>query len=85
MPLYDEAHTPEVSPEDAVAIVHAFLHKARGWATEREIPKRVKRVADGAPHAEAARLHAWVAWRDFLDHALTELEDGTLDAWFESD
>ena len=84
MPLLDpERDASEVAPEDAVLAVHAFLHKARAWATEREIPKRLARVQDGAAHDEAAKQHAWVVWRDFIDHALGELEDGTLDRWFD--
>ena len=83
MPLYDPTLDRDLPPEQAILAVHDFLVRARAWATEREIPKRVARVAEGASHDEAARLHAWVAWRDFLDHALAELEDGTLDRWFD--
>jgi len=82
-PLFDPERDPsDVPPQDAIIAVHAFLRRARTWATEREIPKRVNRITQGADHAEAAKLHAWVAWRDFIDHALNELEDGTLDRWF---
>jgi len=85
MPLLDPDRERALPPEQAILAVHDFLERARHWATEREIPKRTLRVAEGADHLEAARLHAWVAWRDFLDHALEELRDGTLDAWFERD
>lgn len=83
MAHYRPDHRPQVEPEDAATVVHDFLSRCRSWATEREIPKRLARVADGADAAEAARLHAWVVWREFIDHALQEVEDGTLDAWFE--
>jgi hypothetical protein len=82
MSLYEPGRTPDVEPEDAIVVVHRFLQQARTWATDREIPKRLDRVSDGAGHSEAAKLAAWVAWRDFVDHALRELEDGTLDDWF---
>lgn len=83
MPLLDPDRPRDLPPEQAILAVHDFLLRARDWATEREIPKRLSRVADGASHEEAARLHAWVVWRDFLDHALSELHDGTLDRWFD--
>lgn len=84
MPLFDGDRTPDVAAEDAIVVVHDFLRRARQWATEREIPKRLGRVEGGAGHDEAAKLAAWVAWRDFVDHALRELEDGTLDGWFDT-
>jgi len=31
----------------------------------------------------AAKLHQWLSFRAFLDHTLRELEDGTLDHWFD--
>ena len=83
MPLFDPDRSPDLDPADAIVVVHDFLVRARAWATEREIPKRIERVASGADHGEAAQLAAWVAWRDFVDHALSELQDGTLDGWFE--
>lgn len=83
MALYDPDLVRDLPPAQALAAVHDFLCRSRDWATEREIPKRLDRVQSGAAHDEAARLHAWVAWRDFIDHALRELEDGTLDHWFD--
>lgn len=81
-PLYDPARVPVVDPADAVAIAHAFASRCRAWATDREIPRRVAGLAAEPTQEAAAKLHAWVAWRDFLDHALAELEAGTLDHWF---
>lgn len=82
MPLYDPERAPDVAPEDAVAVVHDFLRRCRDWAVEREIPKRLHRVAEGQEPAEAAKLHEWIAWRRYVEHALQELEAGTLDSWF---
>lgn len=85
MALFDPERRPDLAPEDAIVAVHGFLRRARAWATEREIPKRVQRVSAGGSHTEAAKLAAWVAWRDFVNHALAELEDGRLDHWFDPD
>ena len=82
MSLYDPERQPDVAAEDAVAIVHDFLEKCRSWATEREIPKLLARLEADAMTEDAAKLHQWTTWRDFVDHALHELEDGTLDRWF---
>lgn len=73
---------PAVDKADAVRIVEGFLERCRAWAIEREIPKRLRRVEETHDPAEAAKLHEWVAWERFVDHALAELRDGTLDAWF---
>lgn len=82
MPLFDPGREAQLAPEDRIVIVHRFITRCRKWASEREIPKRTQRVAAGGDAHEAAKLHAWVAYRDFLDHTLGELEDGTLDPWF---
>ncbi len=81
-PLFDPAREPEVAPEDAIAIVHAFLRRCLAWAEEREIPSRSQALADEPDAAGAARLHAWISYRDMTRHALHELETGTLDRWF---
>lgn len=84
-PLYDDARgtdASELDPALAVAAVHRFLLRCRAWGTDREIPKHLARL-EGAPRLEdAARLHQWVTWVSFVDHALTELESGHLDPWF---
>ena len=82
--LWDPERRPVVDPADALAIAHAFAVRCRAWAVEREIPRRVQDLASDPRQESAAKLHAWVAWRDFLDHALGELENGTLDHWFEA-
>ena len=83
MPLYDPEHTASAPPEDAIAVVHDFLGRCRVWAEEREIPKRLARVERDLEPADVASLHQWVSWLRFVEHAISELEDGTLDHWFE--
>ena len=81
MVLYDPKRTPEVAPEDALLVVHAFLRRCRQWA-EREIPRRVERVVHDHSADAAARLHGWLTYIEFTDHTLKELESGRLDHWF---
>ena len=82
MSLYDPARKPQVDPADAVLVVHEFLERCRAWAVEREIPKRLQRVAQDADPAEAGKLHEWVAYARFVEHAMKELREGALDDWF---
>ncbi|MFT4622975.1 MAG: hypothetical protein ACI8PZ_001631 [Myxococcota bacterium] len=84
-PLYNPDDCPELAPAAALHAAHRFLGQCRAWANNREIPKRAARVAEGAGPDEAARLHAWVSMVAFIDHAVRELEDGTLDHWFQPD
>lgn len=73
-----------VSGADAVAVVHDFLRRCRAWGTEREIPALLEALASDPSPAAAAKLHQWTTWVAFVDHALAELEDGSLDRWFDS-
>ncbi|HHO50868.1 MAG TPA: hypothetical protein ENK18_08325 [Deltaproteobacteria bacterium] len=82
-PLWRQPAAP-VPPADAVAVVHAFLHRCRAWGAEREIPALLEALQLDAGPEPAARLHQWATWVAFLDHALAELESGALDRWFES-
>lgn len=82
MSLFDPQRVPEVSAEDAVLVAHAYTAKLRSWAVELEIPKLQQRLASDPNAADAAKLHQWTTFRDFCDHALGELEAGTLDHWF---
>lgn len=82
MPLFDPARTPDVSPEDAVAIAHAFLQQCRSWVADVELPKRRQAILDDNAPEHAAKLHQWLSYLEFTDHAINELEDGTLDHWF---
>jgi hypothetical protein len=81
-PLFDPDRAPRVDPRDAVAVVHTFLQRCRAWGTDREIPRQLARLAADPTPGDAAKLHAWTSWVAFVDHALSELEDGTLDEWF---
>jgi hypothetical protein len=81
--LYDPTHRGEVVPVDAVAVVHAFLERCQAWAVDREIPARALSLQESPTAEAAAKLHAWTIYRDFVAHTLSELEDGTLDHWFD--
>ena len=83
MPLYNADRRPEISPEAAAHAVHGFLLRCRAWAVEKEIPKRLQRVEETSDPAEAAKLHEWIAYLRFTEHAIGELEQGELDHWFE--
>jgi hypothetical protein len=85
-PLFQRG-APLPDPAQGVQAAHHFVERCRRWAAEREVPRRLAELADPAldprQRAErAARLHEWLAFAAFLDHARRELEDGTLDAWF---
>ena len=82
MPLYQLNSPPEINPRAAAHAVHAFLTRCRDWALEQEIPKRRERVQQTNDPADAAKLHEWVAYLHFTEHALAELEHGELDHWF---
>ena len=81
MPLYDANHLFQGSPKDAVTIVHDFLIRCRQWANDTELPARREKALDSA--AEAEKLRDWVTYLAFTDHTIRELEDGTLDHWFQ--
>lgn len=85
MSLFDPERQPDLSPEDAIVVVHRFLHRCRTWATDREIPERLARLAEDPTPERAAKLHAWTSYLAFTEHALAELESGTLDHWFRLD
>jgi len=82
MALFDPDHTPTASPEDAIAIVHHFLRRCKAWADKEELPKRIERVATDPTPDNAASLFQWSSYADFTEHALHEVESGTLDHWF---
>jgi hypothetical protein len=82
--LYKPNYIPDISPEDALATTHQFLLFCRSWATEKEIPERTARFTQSGNTDDAARLREWQIFLDFTEHAISELETGTLDHWFES-
>ena len=84
MAYFDPAHLPAAAPEDRAAIAHDFLSRCRAWAVDVELPKRRQAVLDSDAPEAAAKLHQWLTWLAFVEHALHEIEDGTLDPWFEA-
>jgi len=72
---------PEPTPEQKRAVIRDFLRQCRTWGTEREIPGALARLAQAPTSADAARLHQWTTWVEFIDHAQHELDEGTLDRW----
>lgn len=84
-PLLGQRPGEPVDPVDAAHEVRRFLLRCRAWATERELPARRERLQTTDDPAEAAKLHGWLSYIRFLDHTLAELDDGTLDHWFEGD
>ena len=85
MPLYAPDRCSNASPEEKVEIVRIFLIKCREWAVDREISPRLQQVVAEPDQETTRRLHDWVTYRDFLDHTIRELEEGTLDRWFLAD
>ena len=85
MPLFKPTHSTDVSPEDAVLIVHRFLQRCEAWARDLEIPKTINQLETEPSASSAARLHQWTSYLEFTRHTLQELEDGTLDRWFLAD
>lgn len=71
-PLSQRAPASPASPEVAWAAAFDFVTRCRAWASD-EITRR---EAAGRPTDE------WRSYLKFTDHTLTELRDGTLDAWF---
>ena len=71
-----------MAPEDALAVTREFLLFCRAWALEKEIPKRRAELLDSSDPNRVARLTAWESYVEFTDHAIHELESGTLDHWF---
>lgn len=86
-PLYQRAleAPPPSTPEADLLAVHAFLQKARAYAQQRELTKRIERFRESPTPENAAKLHQWSTWIAFVEHALREIEEGTLDSWFTSE
>ena len=74
-----------MSPDEQKRVVLEFLARCRAWGAEREIPKLVGRLTDAASPADAAKLHQWTTWVEFVDHATQEVVSGDLDHWFGDD
>ena len=74
---------PRDRPEDALAVIHDFVSRCRQWANDIEIPKRLRTLEDVPEEAQIASLQRWVTYLAMTEHTLRELEDGTLDHWFQ--
>ncbi len=88
MPLYhlkykDEART--VKREVMAVIVHTFLKRVQAY-TEETIDRKWEELNKGEKADEEAVLKYsdWVRYHKFNKIALEEIEDGTLDSWFET-
>ena len=85
MPLFNPSTKSTATPEESLATVHAFLLKCLKWAEQKEIPETLAKLQQSPDHKLASRLSQWTTYREFTLHTLKELEDGTLDHWFQSD
>jgi len=92
MSLYQQKNRPEatkIDPALKALIVHAFLEEVQAYAgqkiTEKEaVLKEVKTLTSQKSKALLARkLQQWQDYAAFNRIAIEEIEDGTLDAWFE--
>lgn len=82
--LYKQSYKPNISPEDALAVTHQFLLFCRSWALEKEIPERKECFEHSGNTDDASRLRDWEVYLSFTEHAISELETGTLDHWFKA-
>lgn len=93
--LYDQARSMymqqastrlsvDPDPREAILAVHAFLRRCRDYARDMQIPERVERFHTHPTPEHAAKLYQWASWIAFVEHALREIEEGTLDGWFMS-
>ena len=85
MAHFDPNVPPTGTPTQRAAIAHDFLQRCRTWALERELPRRRSAAQTSDDPADAAKLHQWLTWLAFTEHALAEIESGKLDPWFEED
>jgi hypothetical protein len=82
--LFKKGYNPTIDARDALSITHEFLLFCRQWALEKEIPKRLAEAAETDITTRATPLAEWETYVKFTDHAIYELESGTLDHWFKS-
>ncbi len=71
------------TPERAAAIVRAFLEKVIAYA-DAQVEKKKAAVAEspGDPLPKK-KLDDWDAFARFTRHTVGEIDDGTLDSWFQ--
>lgn len=80
--LQDPSREAKLDPRDAILAAHRFLSQCRDYARDREIPALLARCQVEPTPLHAAKLHQWTSWVAFVEHAMRELEAGTLDRWF---
>mgnify|MGYP001212292398 CR=1 FL=1 len=59
-------------------VVQLFLERCVIYANA-SIERKIKRGD------EESEINKWIAYRDFTEHAIMEIESGDLDAWLEED
>lgn len=88
MPLYHPKYRKEaktVKKEVMAVIVHAFLKRVQSYTedmvkTKKEELNNAKKIK-----SDAAQKHSdWIRYLQFNEIALKDIEDGTLDSWFET-
>lgn len=84
MALLDEARRADLAAEPGAAslAVEDFLRRCLHWARVVELPRRRQAAQDSEDPEVAMKLHAWLSYIRFTEHALEELRDGRLDHWF---
>ncbi|ORU91565.1 MAG: hypothetical protein A6F70_00345 [Cycloclasticus sp. symbiont of Bathymodiolus heckerae] len=70
--------------EDKKQIIIDFLQKCNGYSEQMLVRYEEEAGADDAAAVLKAKqkIHDWTSYREFNIHAIGELNDGTLDAWF---
>lgn len=88
MPIYHPKYTAEaktVKREVMAVIVHAFMKRVQAY-TEETIERKWKELNNGKKTDPKAivKYSDWIRYHKFNKIALEEIEDGTLDSWFET-
>lgn len=72
-------------PEIKAAVVHAFLEKVQRYSEEMIEKKwKILKKRKGRDLETMGKLADWIRYHHFNRIAIEEIEDGTLDAWFEN-
>jgi len=88
VPLYHEKYKEEaktVKREVMAVIVHAFLERVQAYTEDTIDTKWQELSREKKINADAVLKYSnWVRYHQFNEIALKEIEDGTLDSWFEA-
>ncbi|HET6369994.1 MAG TPA: hypothetical protein VFG95_02285 [Nitrospiria bacterium] len=88
MPLYDplrnRMEVKAVPPAVKAAIVHAFLHEVQNYA-EKMLHEKWTNLEQkrGCDPELIGKFTDWLVYHRFNEIAIKEIEEGTLDDWFE--